>query len=69
MVINNSIGGDVEKFRRECEARWVLTQPFSHRKPYLDGVGVQRGLDAQRELEAEVIRQHKAMKEKQVEAA
>lgn len=59
MEIKNS----TEQFRRECEARWVLSLPKPKRKPWLNGIGEKRGRAAQRYLEEEVIRQHKMKKE------
>jgi len=49
---------DQETHRRECEARWVLAQPFARRRPYLELVGSRRGDAAKEELEMEVKRQH-----------
>lgn len=53
---------EIEQHRRECEARWVLKQPFEKRKPYLKLVGKKRGEQARMELEAEIIRQHRLAK-------
>lgn len=52
----------IEMHRRECEARWVLTQPFGKRRPHLEMVGKRRGEAARTELEAEVKRQYQLMK-------
>lgn len=50
-----------EQFRNECEARHVLKMPtIAQRRQYLAGVGAKRGIEAQRYLEAEIMRQHKA---------
>lgn len=46
-----------EEWRRECEARHVLTLPFDKRVPYLNLVGRKRGSEAQHYLEIEVRRQ------------
>ncbi|AUT46991.1 hypothetical protein [Achromobacter sp. AONIH1] len=46
-----------EEWRRECEARHVLTLPFDKRVPYLNLVGRKRGSEAQQYLETEVRRQ------------
>lgn len=48
-----------EQRRRECEARYVLAMPKDRRKPWLNAIGKIRGLEGQRYLEEEVIRQHK----------
>lgn len=50
---------ETERFRNECEARYVLELPFEERKPWLDSIGRVRGIEAQRYLEEEVKRQHK----------
>lgn len=50
---------DIEQFRKECEARQVLDWPFEKRKPFLQMVGKRRGIAAQKELEREIMRQHK----------
>lgn len=61
MSLKNS---EVEQFRRECEARWVLKLDKPKRKPWLDSIGKKRGKAAQKYLEVEVIRQHKLIKER-----
>ena len=53
---------EVEQHRKECEARWVLKQPFEKRKPYLALVGKRRGEAAKMDLQREVIRQHRLAK-------
>lgn len=53
----------IEQFRHECEARHVLSLPFSERKPYLEGIGRKRGEVAKAALESEVRRQYKLSKE------
>ncbi|WP_455737793.1 DUF7696 family protein [Achromobacter insolitus] len=47
-----------EQWRRECEARHVLSLPFAMRKPYLELIGKVRGRAAQEELQDEVKRQY-----------
>ncbi|CUJ62198.1 hypothetical protein OII53_06130 [Achromobacter ruhlandii] len=47
-----------EEWRRQCEARHVLSLPFDKRVPYLNFVGRKRGVQAQQYLETEVRRQH-----------
>lgn len=54
---------EIEKFRKECEARQVLAWPFKQRRPYLDLVGKRRGEAAMKELEAEIRRQHRLARE------
>ncbi|WP_437340747.1 DUF7696 family protein [Achromobacter anxifer] len=49
-----------EKWRMECEARHVLSLPFSSREPYLALVGKRRGAQGRLVLEAEVRRQFSA---------
>lgn len=56
---------DIEKFRNECEARWVLALPKPQRKPWLDSIGKKRGEPAQKYLESEVIRQYRLAKERE----
>lgn len=56
------VSGDTENFRRECEARYVLAMPKEQRKPWLDSIGKRRGVEAQKYLEAEVIRQYRLRK-------
>lgn len=46
-----------EVWRRQCEARHVLSLPFDRRVPYLNLVGRKRGIEAQQYLEQEVRRQ------------
>jgi hypothetical protein len=46
-----------EAWRRQCEARHVLSLPFDRRVPYLNLVGRKRGIEAQQYLEQEVRRQ------------
>ncbi|WP_444979155.1 DUF7696 family protein [Bordetella genomosp. 10] len=58
----NRTDTSTEEHRRECEARWVLAQPFGARKPYLELVQRQRGEVGRRDLEAEILKQHKAIK-------
>lgn len=57
------MGIEMEQYRKECEARWVLAQRFERRRPYLTLVGKRRGHAAQSELEAEVRRQYRMAKE------
>lgn len=40
-----------ERFRAECEARYVLKQPLADRRKYLDGVEKNRGVGARAYLE------------------
>jgi len=54
--------GQTEQYRRECEARWVLSLPHRERKPWLDAIGRRRGPEAQKYLEEEVIRQFRLKK-------
>ena len=51
-----------DSYRRECEARTVLSWPFEKRKPYLDLVEKHRGSEARKYLEQEIIKQHKLAK-------
>lgn len=51
-----------EAYRRECEARTVLSWEFERRRPYLDLVGKRRGAEALKELEVEIRRQHRLAK-------
>ncbi|MGY6273475.1 DUF7696 family protein [Achromobacter denitrificans] len=51
-----------DKRRLECEARYVLSLPFSEREPYLALVGRRRGTNGRMSLEAEVKRQFAASK-------
>ncbi|MCZ4331082.1 hypothetical protein [Castellaniella denitrificans] len=53
----------IERRRRECEARHILSLPYGQRKPELDAIGRRRGKAAQRYLEEEVIRQFRLKKE------
>lgn len=53
----------IEQRRLECEARHVLSMPYAQRKPELDAIGKKRGLEAQKYLEEEVIRQFRLKKE------
>ncbi len=46
-----------EAWRRQCEARHVLSLLFDRRVPYLNLVGRKRGIEAQQYLEQEVRRQ------------
>lgn len=55
-------GKAAEEHRRACEARQVLAWPFKQRKPYLELVGKRRGDAARKELEMEVMRQHRQAK-------
>lgn len=52
-----------ETYRRECEARTVLSWEFEQRRPYLDLVGKRRGEAAKKALEAEIRRQHRLARE------
>ncbi len=52
-----------EQFRKECEARHVLTMSRQRRKAYYQGVKEKCGAAAEKELIAEVRRQYK-MREK-----
>ncbi len=47
-----------EQWRRECEARHVLSLPFPLRKPYLERIGKVRGKAAQEDLQDELKRQY-----------
>lgn len=55
--MGKSVDTSGEDWRRQCEARHVLSLPFDRRVPYLALVGRKRGADAQRVLEAEVRKQ------------
>ena len=46
-----------EQFRRECEARHVLTWPLEKRREYLAEVEKHRGVDGRQYLETEIRRQ------------
>jgi len=49
----------VERYRRECEARWVLRLPFAERRPYLASTVVHRGQAGRQYLQDDVVRQHR----------
>lgn len=55
--MNKPIDTSSEEWRRQCEARHVLSLPFAKRAPYLNRVGGLRGEQAQKYLEHEVRRQ------------
>jgi hypothetical protein len=44
-----------EAWRRECEARYVLSKPRAERGPYLLGVEEKRGARARAELEQAIL--------------
>ncbi|WP_448717270.1 DUF7696 family protein [Achromobacter sp. AGC78] len=51
-----------EQWRMECEARHVLSLPFSDREPYLALVGRRRRANGRMSLESEVKRQFAALR-------
>lgn len=44
-----------EKYRHECEVRWLASQPLETRRKVLGLIGGARGYEAQKKLEAELI--------------
>lgn len=60
--MNNS-----EQYRRECEARHVMKMPEEKRMEYYRGVLKNRGQNGVDYLIAEVKRQRKLMKKKELE--
>lgn len=44
-----------EKYRHECEVRWLASQPLETRRKVLGLIGGVRGVEAQKKLEAELI--------------
>ena len=49
--MNNS-----EKWRKECEARDILTKPLADRRKHLALVEVKRGIKGRKILEDEILR-------------
>ena len=47
-----------EEWRRECEARWVLTHDADWRQEYYKGVAKHRGESAAKQLVEDVKREH-----------
>ena len=56
-------GNMTEQYRLECEARHMLTLPFTHRRKELDLIEKQRGIGAVEYLKQEILKQHKYKKE------
>lgn len=50
-MINNS-----EEWRKECEARDILTKPLADRRKHLAMVEVKRGIKGRKILEDEILR-------------
>lgn len=44
-----------EKYRHECEVRYIASQPLETRRKLLALIGGARGVEAQKKLEAELI--------------
>lgn len=58
-------GGDYrnsEGWRRECEARFVLSKPLNERRQYLDGVEAKRGKEGRSYLEEAILAEWKKKK-------
>jgi len=43
-----------EKYRHECEIRWIASQPLQVRRKVLGLIGDARGVDVQKRIEAEL---------------
>jgi hypothetical protein len=43
-----------EKYRHECEIRWIASQPLEIRRKVLGLIGDARGVDVQKRIEAEL---------------
>ena len=59
-MINNS-----EEWRKECEARDILTKPLADRRKHLALVEVKRGIKGRKILEDEILRLWQMMKNQQ----
>lgn len=58
-------GGDYrssERWRRECEARFVLSKPLHERRQYLAGVEAKRGKEGRAYLEEAIMAEWKKKK-------
>lgn len=53
-----------EEWRKECEARYVLSKPLNDRRKYLADVEEKRGKESRFELEKEITRLWAEMKKR-----